>query len=271
MKKQLKFGSMLLAAVLVISSCNKNEAEDMETSEDVLKMDMEEADISQEEIYLSTGCALDWSSLISSCAVITESSPDFPKTVTIDYGTGCQDAKGRTKKGKIILELSDDIRTTGATRHVTFENFYINDVNITGTRDAVNTGVNTSGNMVISITGDIKATLNGAVRSRTFQREREWISGAATCTADDDEFSITGSGTIVTRKGRSIAHKIVEPVHIKPVQCKYPLSGTVDIGTAKRGAILDFGNGECDDEATLTTKKRNKKYNVNLETRMISK
>ncbi|MBM3186540.1 MAG: hypothetical protein FJZ67_09570, partial [Bacteroidetes bacterium] len=111
-----------------LASCNKFNEETQSDSEDVLKMEMDENDFLKEEEIASNPCSFDYASLLAPCAVVTESSNTFPKTVTIDYGTGCVGQNGRTKKGKIIINVSGDMRVAGNTRSLTFENFYINDV-----------------------------------------------------------------------------------------------------------------------------------------------
>lgn len=252
-----------------LASCNKFNEETQSDSEDVLKMEMDENDFLKEEEIASNPCSFDYATLLAPCAVVTESSSTFPKTVTIDYGTGCVGQNGLTKKGKIIINVSGDMRVAGNTRSLTFENFYINDVKIEGSRNAENIGLNNIGNMVVKITGDITGTNGELTRSRSFTRYREWISGISTCDISDDEFHVTGSGTAIGRRGIEIPHVITEKIVLKPGQCNYPLSGIVDIGSENRGAILNFGNGTCDNIADLTTKRRNKTYQIDLDTRKI--
>jgi hypothetical protein len=268
----LKTSLVLALSLLVLTSCDKckeDSTENISSAEDVLRMDMEENDFTAEELYVSNPCNLDLSQIISSCAVITESSTTFPKTITIDYGTGCVDAKGRTKKGKVFVTLNREIQQTGSIREVTFENFFINDVQISGTRTAENMGLNESDNVVIKVTGNITATHPDYTRSRTFERYREWTKGFNTCDTQDDEFLITGSGTLINRFGKEIPHTIVEPIHITPGQCNYPLAGKIDVGNSNRGIVIDFGNENCDNLAEIKTKRRNKTYQVNLDTRTI--
>ncbi len=260
---------LALSTVINLASCNKFKEETQSDSEDVLKMEMEETDFLKEEEIASNPCSYDYSSLLAPCAIVTESSSTYPKTVTIDYGTGCVDANGRTKKGKIVINVSGDMREAGNTRTLTFENFYVNAVRIEGTRNAENIGPNTSGNIVIKVIGDITASNSEFTRSRSFTRYREWISGVGTCEISDDEFHVTGSGTAIGRRGIEIPHSITEKIVLKPGECKYPLSGTVDVGGKKRGVILNFGNGTCDNIAEATTKRKNKTYQIDLDTRRI--
>lgn len=267
--KKLLFIAVATGMIVSVASCSKFSDDNQSDTEDVLKIELEDGDLLREEEIVSNPCSFDYASLLAPCAVVTESSNTFPKIVTIDYGTGCVGQNGLTKKGKIIINVSGDMRVTGNTRTITFDNFYINEVKIEGSRDAENIGPNNLGNMVVKITGDITASSSEFTRSRNFTRYREWISGISTCDISDDEFHVTGSGTAIGRRGIEIPHTITEKIVLKPGQCKYPLSGKVDIGSATRGVFLDFGNGTCDNIAEATTKRRNKTYQIDLDTRRI--
>jgi hypothetical protein len=267
--KKLLFIAVATGMIVSVASCSKFSDDNQSDTEDVLKIELEDGDLLREEEIVSNPCSFDYASLLAPCAVVTESSATFPKTVTIDYGTGCQDANVRIKKGKIIINVSGDMRTQGNTRTVTFDNFYINDIKIAGSRNAENTGPNLSGNMVIQITGNITATSSEHSRSINFTRYREWISGISTCEIADDEFHITGSGTATGRRGIDIPIIITEKIVLKPGTCKYPLSGKIDIGSSSRGVIINLGDGTCDNIAEATTKRRNKTVQIDLDTRRI--
>lgn len=268
MKKVLYY-AVAASFIVSLSSCNKFLQENQSDAEDILRIEMDENDILKEEEIASNPCSFDYASILAPCAVVTESSSTFPKTITIDYGTGCIGQNGLTKKGKIIINVSGDMRVAGNTRTVTFDNFYINDMKIEGSRNAENIGLNNIGNMVIKLTGDITATNGEYSRNRSFTRYREWISGISTCDISDDELHVTGSGIAIGRRGIEIPHTITEKIVLKPGQCKYPLSGKVDIGTETRGVILNFGNGNCDNIAEATTKRRNRTFQIDLDTRKI--
>ncbi len=259
----------VLTVILLVISCHKQQEADLTTGEDILQMDMDENDYILEELYAANDCSIDLTQILPSCAQITYSSVEYPKTITIDFGTGCIDSKGRTKKGKIYIDVSGDMRVVGSEKTITFDNFFINEVKMEGSKHAKNIGLNASQNYVVEIDGEIEATKNNLTRKRVFHRQREWITGIETCETDDDEFLITGSGTITTRTGRTINHSITEAIHLKPSTCGYPLSGKIDFGSTLRGAILDFGTENCDNLATLTLKRRNKTFLIDLDTRTI--
>ena len=140
-------------------------------------------------------------------------------------------------------------------RKITFENFFIDKVGVKGGRVVTNKGTNERGNFVFSVEGEITSCRNKKYRSRKIDRQREWIAGSETCDRSDDEFLITGVKYITTGKSKkTVVRKIIEPVHTSKA-CKYPMSGTLSIEGGKRSGTIDFGNGECDNVATLTTSK----------------
>jgi hypothetical protein len=122
--------------------------------------------------------------LADSCPTITISTGTFPKTITINYGTGCSGFNGSTRSGKIIITASDRRTVVNATRTVTFDNYYFNGIKIKGTKEFKNLGPNSNQNMVISdkLT-DGKAILpSGDSILRAYNHQREWLAGWATKT-----------------------------------------------------------------------------------------
>ncbi|MBI3136017.1 MAG: hypothetical protein HYZ14_15170 [Bacteroidetes bacterium] len=271
MKWQRKGMVALTIAMAGLTACNKEtqqEEDNTAVAEDVVVSSRESEEIMPEELYSVTTCTYDWPEMIGDCAVVTESSVEFPKTVTIDFGDGCTGPNGRTKKGKIIIDISNDIRVEGTTRVLTFEDFWIDDVTVTGSRTATNIGLSTSGNILISETGTTVATRDGNSRTRTVNHQREWIQGSSTCEREDDEFLITGSGTITGACGEG-THTIIEPLYVTPGACNYILSGTIKVERGNhRGGTIDFGDGACDNTATLTT-NHGDVFEINLDERKI--
>ncbi len=80
------------------------------------------------------------STTIPSCASISLDSQGpniWPKTLTIDFGTnGCECFDGKTRKGKIMAKFTGFWKThsDGDSIIVTFDNYYIGDTMVTGTR-----------------------------------------------------------------------------------------------------------------------------------------
>jgi len=46
-----------------------------------------------------------------------------PKTITIDFGEGCEGPRGFTRSGIITITITDTLRNPGAEYQATFDNF----------------------------------------------------------------------------------------------------------------------------------------------------
>jgi hypothetical protein len=85
-----------------------------------------------------------------SCPAVTITHPSdaiWPKTITVDYGTGCTGFFENTRAGKIIITVTGPRRETGSKRSVTFDNYYINGIKVEGTHEVEITGTATGVNI----------------------------------------------------------------------------------------------------------------------------
>jgi len=198
-------------------------------------------------------------SVTDTCPMIIVDHPDslfYPRTITIDYGDEyCETWNGRLKKGKVIIHITDRMHLEGSVRTVTLEDYFINDHHIEGVKTLINNGFNDSGNMNFDVTlEDGRITFpDGAVITRVMNHNREWTAGIETPRYWwDNEWLITGTASGTNRDGVNFNNEITIPVLVKSV-CRFPVSGTIshtitDVGTY----ILDYGDGECDNIATIT-------------------
>ena len=273
MKKYIKFLGTCVIALSVVA-CQKGELSnnELETFDEVVNSEMESHDIeSHESDEIQSKCTgAPFKTNFPECATVMVSSEEFPKTVTIDFGDGCADKNGKVKKGKVIITVSALMKEEGSYRKITFEDFSIGNIDVKGVRVVTNKGVNEKGNLVFSIEGEITTYKNKKYRSRKIDRQREWIAGSETCDKSDDEFLITGTKYITTSKSKkTIVRKIIKPVHTSK-SCKYPMSGVLSIEGGKRSGKIDFGDGTCDNIATLTTSK-GKVKEIDLDARKCKK
>ncbi|MFM6976612.1 MAG: hypothetical protein ACKOW2_07165 [Sphingobacteriaceae bacterium] len=265
-----------MAALTTISSCKKNTdllLTDTETVNDNLQLDEAISDtfteitsLSSQEITLNDVPGADQSvvtnslssntsgTLSNSCRTVTISplGDSWPKTVTIDFGNGCDDG-GKIRTGKIIAVYSGRLKQAGSSITVTFENFSINGNSITGTKTIVNNGLNGSGNYTFTITvSHTRTSATGTVFTLNSTKTIEWKEGISTSTPFDDVFSFTGSDSGIDAKGRAFSTLIIEPL-VRKVACRFFVSGSIQINVGDRPQmLLDYGTGECDALATLT-------------------
>lgn len=182
----------------------------------------------------------------------------FPKTMTIDYGTGVTSANGITRKGQIIVTLSGKIRVAGTTISVTFNNYSVNAYTITGTYALTPQVVSGGGvNYNITVTGGSITFPDASVATYSGTETFTQVAGIGTTTITDDTYNITGSFSFSSTNTGAISGTIGTPL-VKSADCKDITSGTVAFVYKGLNGTLDFGSGTCDNQATvkfgLTTK-----------------
>jgi hypothetical protein len=191
-------------------------------------------------------------SRISKCATVTVSGTTYPKTITIDYGTGCSDGRGPTKKGKIIITISDTIANAGSVKTVTYQDFYIDSMKVDLTSTLKNLGKNTAGNWVIAYNYTQKTVRNSATIVDTDADTTEWVSGFTTSAKSDDVFYKTGSGSITINDTIAYSRTITKAL-LTDISCGYIKSGTIVLTNKTNTVTIDYGDGTCDNVATVTT------------------
>lgn len=192
---------------------------------------------------------------ILTCATVTNDTVNH--VITIDFGTGCTGHNGHTRSGQIIIHYNgDNYFTPGFERTITLNNYYIDQKHVEGTRIITNNGFNGAGNLNWTINAqNMRIThQNGNFHVWNSLRNREMLGGDSTLTnSQDDVYSITGSASGFNSRGDSCIATISNPL-IKEGSCNFRfVSGTVEITSTSRPALtLDYGNGTCDDLATIT-------------------
>lgn len=189
---------------------------------------------------------------IDSCATVTVSSSTYPKEIVIDYGSGCSDFRGHTKKGKIIIDLSDTITNAGAVQTITYQNFYMDSMQIEYTASLKNLGQNSAGHWVIEKKSDKTVTKNGEKVVESNSESDEWVSGFGTTDKADDVFYESGVGSITLNDTAKFTRTITKPLTINR-SCEFITSGTVVLTRGSSTVTIDYGDGTCDNKATVTT------------------
>ncbi len=192
-------------------------------------------------------------SFLSGCAEVTTTISGNTWTRTIDFGTtNCTLYNGNSVRGKIIIVFSDDFDAATRTISYSFEDFYHNDRHVEGNRTVVRTMVNGHPRAVIDLNLTV-TTPQGAVYQRTGQRVRDFVSGFGNLILSDNQFSITGSWVTTFPSGTIQTANIAAPL-IVHWDCPHIMSGSISFtrNNSSATAVLDYGNGACDDMATLT-------------------
>ena len=180
----------------------------------------------------------------------------FPAKVVIDFGTGCTGRDGRTRKGKLIIVYTGRLTVSGKVAEIVFDGFYINDIQVEGAMRIQN--ISTSQSLIFTKTvKDGKLTKpNGNFSQWNSATIISQIEGSGTpYYAKDDIFSIRSeSSGAVKNAGLFFTwqSKTIEPL-IKKYSCFWIVKGKVVIQRINTDvAIIDYGNGICDNKATVT-------------------
>jgi hypothetical protein len=196
--------------------------------------------------------------ITDSCPTVTLTHPSdgiWPKTITVDYGTGCTGFYDHTRSGRIIIVVTGPRLETGSKKTVTFDNYFFNGIKVEGTKEVENTGYDENQHLVFSVklTGGKLILQDETVIERSFEHQKEWIAGLLTRNIWDDECLITGTANGVNINGVAYTNSILTPLHWKRV-CKFIVGGVVKIERkGKDPIVVDYGTGECDAVATVTT------------------
>ena len=185
------------------------------------------------------------------CANVSISSGAFPKTITIDFGDSCMAPNGVVRSGIISIVVSDSLRLPGSTATTTFNNYYINHFKKEGTIVWSNQSTGDTRKWNRTVTNGKITAPGGAYWTHNGTKTAELINDTNPNSVLDNIWSITGSGSTTNSAGVTRSHTIVTPL-IKKVICSNIVQGTVSITGPHGNAMLDYGNGECDNQAVIT-------------------
>ncbi len=253
--------SLVLSFIVFTSSCNKEEVKDPDnttfSSSDALAESLFDnvTNIANEAYERGAGGlkSTDEGYFLSGCATVTLDTAASPKVLTIDFGDEnclCQD--GRYRRGKILVSFTGRYWWPNTVITYGFDNYFVNDNQVDGTKVVTNMGFNDNGHLSwdIQVLGIINLA-NGGTLTWNASKEREWIAGFDTWNPLDDIYLITGTSEGIRPSGETWTRVIVNPLQVN-IGCRWIVSGTMEItpeGLPTR--FFDWGNGECDNIATV--------------------
>jgi hypothetical protein len=206
---------------------------------------------------------------VNGCMTVTITHPSntvFPVRVVIDFGTaGCQGNDLHVRKGKIISEYTNRLIIPNAIVTTSFDGFYLDSIKIEGTYKITNTSslvtLPLSRQFTVDVIDGKLYKPNGNYSEWNSHKVITQIEGLVTPDYPrDDIFKIEGSSHGKVKKGSLLVaweSGIIEPL-IKKFFCPWMVKGqikTTRVGTSSNStwvAVLDFGNGDCDNKATIT-------------------
>ncbi|MBN2742452.1 MAG: hypothetical protein JXR39_01020 [Marinilabiliaceae bacterium] len=267
---QLLFATLAMSGMLLMTSCNKDE-ETINQNEQIAADDDAAEEMSNlldalvethagSDDEAANAPALKTVSLPNVTAISTGES-FWPREITIDYGSentaitigNGNNARTVNIRGKIVVEKSGPLFIDNSVWNISFDDFYVNDNAIEGTQTYTNSGLNDKQNWTFVWASDLTITATDeSWIKRTATKTREMTAGASTpLNIWDDEFTINGTASGSNSRGWSYNNAIANVLHKRI--CRFPVSGTVTLTNgANNTFVLNYGNGECDNEASLT-------------------
>jgi hypothetical protein len=260
MKKLLLSSVLLLSAVVMINSCKKDNPADTET------VTATDNSICENEFMrlLPTvnSIAIDESGVhrIGSGNHVTSGCPSvyvpdslmpYPRHMYIDYGTGCADpVDGKVRKGQIICEFDRPFDSLGVMITLTFDTFMVGAIKFEGTTTIERLGAATFRQVVTNgkcsrAGSEPWEILFDATRNITF-------TSGTNASTDPQIITISGTNSGTDRNGNTWTSDITTPI-VRDLGCTWLTQGVMVVTPAgKSSRTIDFGDGTCNNKATVT-------------------
>lgn len=258
----IRFSLLLPALVLLalFSSCRKDDAFDF-SQESVMtfgeaiseeSQNMADEAVQNGSVSFKNG---DEGSVLS-CATITRDTLSFPRICTIDFGTGCTGSDGRTRSGKIIVIYTGAYKAPGTIIDITHDQYVVDGKQILSERHIENMGYNTDNKLYwnVLVNGHV-INAQGQSTVWTAERTRVMEQGESTSSWIDDVYAVTGTASGTLANGRTFTAQSLSPlVRVMAPFCRrHFVQGQLEISVSGRPVrVIDFGNGDCDNVATVT-------------------
>jgi hypothetical protein len=268
MKKRSVFQAIGLAVMvfmmIAVAGCTKEDddkstyqssARDQATADNLFSDVMGQVDLAVRQLEDELKASLD-----GGCATITITPWDtvsWPKTITVDFGeTNCEGTDGKYRRGIILAVITGRYLDSLTEITITPMNYFVNDHKVDGIKTVKNLGHVTNGKMTFSIQVEY-GTITYPDGGQFFwesDRSRVWVQGEETAwpVVMDDVFEISGEASGTSRSGISFLFQSTQPLRVERT-CEWIVSGELEFTPeGYASGILNYGDGNCDDQATVT-------------------
>lgn len=262
MQKQIS-KVLLLATGIILTSVTACKKDNDNTATDPAVTSATQALRSQQLITSSFGIALrgaqEADGLISQDAddrcgsiTITPVAPDvFPKVITVDFGSGCTDNDGKLKSGKVTLTIGK-IWEPGTEVSLEYDNYKEDNAQLSGKFTFRNQSTQNAG--VYAVLAENISAADGNGFTIAYDAEQVYTQTAGHPTWwdwNDDVYNITGTINSVLTNGETVDWTIQTPL-VKANNCYWVSAGTGTLNINGLDALVDYGDGNCDNKATVT-------------------
>lgn len=190
-------------------------------------------------------------SLFPNCTEITITSQGNTFTILLDFGDSCTLNNGNVVSGKILLEYGPLVGGT-YTIDYTFQEFEFNQNGVEGGGSILYEIANQNDNPQSTLTQNITVSFPNTTvtATRIGTRIAEWVEGVGTGTWLDNIYYVTGNWQTEFTNGFARSGEVTETLIYKTA-CPYLVAGRLEIMQDGLTAEIDFGNGECDNQAVF--------------------
>lgn len=181
-------------------------------------------------------------------------------TIIIDFGAECKDADNNNRTGRILVSYTRNYWDSGSVHTITFDDYKYNGDKMKGYKIVENRGYYGNDQLFYSVV--IADTLYPKSAPETFisyyaSRKKVWLSGLNTpYDLSDDVYEINGSGSLKMANNAYFDYNILSAL-IVSLNCKYVKQGVLQViprdGHAR---TVDYGGGDCDEDATMEVNGR---------------
>jgi hypothetical protein len=182
----------------------------------------------------------------------------FPVKIVMDFGNGCTGRDGRLRKGKIITVYTGRLVVPGSVAETTFDGYSVNGVQVQGVHRVKNESTAQQSIYTITVRDGKLTKPNGNYVQWSSTKTITQIEGNGTPFVPlDDVFSIKGESSGTTKRDAIIfqwaSRTLPDNPLIKRFTCRWIVRGKIAIRrTNSDVAVIDYGNGVCDNKATIT-------------------
>ncbi|QJB41444.1 hypothetical protein HF324_27820 [Chitinophaga oryzae] len=196
---------------------------------------------------------------VTACPSILISSADpnvWPKKITIDYGDACRDNYGITRSGKMYITLTGLLFNNNTHIDIQLDGYKYNGIPVAGKNSisGISYNATTGIQYTTEITGGRISYSDTLIVGYTSKKTVKQTAGAGTPTPNDNVYSIEGNASINYEKGGPAGNATIasQTPLLKANACKWVSQGKALVAYGSLSATIDYGNGVCDDKATIT-------------------
>ena len=170
--------------------------------------------------------------------------------VELDFGTtNCPCNDGKLRRGKIEVEYKGDKKVVGTQVIYTPNQYFVNDFGVAGKKTVTYSAPYT---WTIKVENGVVTKPDGKTITWSSDRVRTMVAGKGDLDPTNDAYEVSGTSSGKNSAGNDYSYETLSPL-LFSYGCDYISSGKLKIKrSGKKDAIIDYGNGTCDNKGTIT-------------------